>query len=399
MSRARATGRLVGALAVAAGAAAAVAAVGPGASGASAPHKRGGIGKELVADNLNQPIYATAASGVSDYVYVVEREGRVQAVDVDTGAKTEFLDISSRVSTAGEGGLLSIAFDPGYASNDLLYAYYTTDSSHTIEIDEFTATSDTDGNEASRREVITIPHPNEENHQGGTIRFGPDGQLYAAVGDGGGGGDSDESAQDRSELTGKVLRINPHGASDGDYTSPPGNPFVGKPGEDEIYALGLRNPFRFNFDDATGRIAIGDVGQNAFEEVDVEGVNSLKAANFGWDHFEGTHKLHYPGDDEAPRPRKHYEPPVLDYSHHRGNVVVGGVWVYDPALTSLEGRYLYGDYSEGWLRSFKFKDGDAKGDRKEGAMIDRLTSINGGPPDDNVYVTSITTGKLFRLTP
>ena len=391
--------RRAGALALAAGLGVALPAFGAGDAGTGTAYKRGGLGKEVVAEGLNQPIYVTAASGVSDYVYVVEREGTVQAVDVDDGTKAEFLDISSRVSTAGEGGLLSIAFDPDYASNDLVYAYYTTDSSHTIEIDEFTATSDTDGNEASRREVITIPHPNEENHQGGTIRFGPDDLLYAAVGDGGGGGDSDESAQDRSELTGKVLRIDPHGAGDGDHTIPPDNPFVGKPGADEVYALGLRNPFRFNFDDATGRIAIGDVGQNAFEEVDVEGVNSLRAANFGWDHFEGTHKLHYPGDDEAPRPRKHYEPPVLDYPHSRGNVVVGGIWVYDPALTSLEGRYLYGDYSEGWLRSFKFKDGEAKGDRRESVMVDRLTSINGGPPDDNVYVTSITTGRLFRLTP
>ena len=396
MSGARKTGRLAAALALAAGLGIALPALG---AGAGAPHKRGGIGKELVAEGLNQPIYVTGALGVSDYVYVVEREGTVQAVDVDDGTKTEFLDIASRVSTAGEGGLLSIAFDPDYASNDLVYAYYTTDSSHTIEIDEFTAASDTDGDEASRREVITIPHPGEENHQGGTIRFGPDDLLYAAIGDGGGGGDSDESAQDRDELTGKVLRINPHGSVDGDYAVPPDNPFQGRPGADEVYALGLRNPFRFSFDDATGRIAIGDVGQNAFEEVDIEGVGSLRAANFGWDHFEGNHKLDYPGDDEAPRPKRHYEPPVLDYSHRRGNVVVGGVWVRDPALASLDGRYLYGDYSEGWLRSFRFRHGEARGDRKESVLVDRLTSINAGPPGDNVYITSITTGRLFRLTP
>jgi len=231
-------------------------------------HGSGGVDKELVAEGLAAPIYSVAAPGVAGYVYVVERGGTVQAVDPTNGNAAEFLDISGRVSTAGEGGLLSIAFDPDYQANDLVYAYYTRDSSHEIVIEEFTAPTDTDADETSGRKVLTIPHPGAQNHQGGTIAFGPDDRLYAAPGDGGEGGDPDESAQDRGELTGKVLRIDPHGAGDGDYTVPPGNPFVGKPGRDEVYALGLRNPFRFAFDEPSGRIAIGDVGQYRWEEVD-----------------------------------------------------------------------------------------------------------------------------------
>lgn len=380
---------LVAALAVEAG----LAGAGPPPGG-----KGGGVGKELVAEGLDAPIYSAAAPGVSDLVYVVERAGTVQAVDPSDGDTTEFLDISPRVSTAGEGGLLSIAFDPDYASNDLLYAYYTTDSSHTIEIDEFTAASDADGNDGSRREVLTIPHPGQENHEGGTIAFGPDDLLYAATGDGGDGGDPDESAQDKGEPTGKLLRIDPHGAGDGDYTVPPTNPYVGKPGLDEIYALGLRNPFRFSFDPVTGRIGIGDVGQYTWEEVDIESEQSLRRANFGWDHFEGDHVLHFPGDDEAPRPRHHYEPPVLDYSHARGNVVTGGLVVRDASLPGLEGRYLYADYSKGWLRSFKPKLSGAKGDRKLGVKIDHPTSLAAGP-GGTVYATAIAEGKLFRLVP
>jgi glucose/arabinose dehydrogenase len=359
----------------------------------------GGVARELVADDLEQPIHSAAAPGVADLLYVVERGGTVRALDPGDGSSQPFLTVPG-VSTDGEGGLLSVAFDPDYQDNGLLYAYYTTDNSHRIRIDEFEATSDTDADEASQRRVMGIPHPGAANHQGGTIAFGPDGYLYAAPGDGGGGGDPDESAQDKGELTGKVLRIDPHGAGPGDYAIPPDNPFAGRPGRDEVYALGLRNPFRFSFDPVTGKIGIGDVGQFEWEEVDVENEQTLRRANFGWDHFEGDHRNRYPGDNEAPRPgRRHYEPPVYEYRHgDRGRVITGGVFVRDPSLPDELGRYLYADYAAGRLRSLEPRLRGARGERAVGVSIASPTSFAAGP-DGRIYVTSLTTGKLFRLVP
>lgn len=388
-----------GALAALATGAALVLALGGGASGAGPPdvgNGRGGVAKELVAENFQAPIYSTGAPAVTEYVYVVERGGTVRAVDAANGDKTLFMDISGRVSTAGEGGLLSIAFDPNYQTNGLLYAYYTTDSSHEIVIEEFEATSDTSADESSGREVLTIPHPGAENHQGGTIAFGTDGLLYAGIGDGGDGGDPDESAQDRGELTGKILRIDPHGAGEGQYSVPANNPFVGGPGRDEIFALGLRNPFRLAFDPQSGKIAIGDVGQYRWEEVDIESPQSLRRANFGWDHFEGDHINRFPGDNEAPKPGNHYERPVHEYSHGQGQVITGGHIVRDEDLPTLYGRYLYTDYAAGKLRSFVPRLSGARGDRKLGVSVSRPTSVTAGPSND-VFVTAIVAGKLFRL--
>ena len=160
--------------------------------------------------------------------------------------------------------------------------------------------------------MIVIRHPGFANHNGGQLQFGPDGKLYAATGDGGGAGDPRENAQDKGTLLGKLLRINPHKRGSRPYKAPRGNPYVGRPGKNEIYARGLRNPYRFAFD--RGRIVLGDVGQNGWEEVDYETRRSLRGANFGWDRFEGDHRFDYPGDNEAPRAR-HYEKPIFEYRH------------------------------------------------------------------------------------
>jgi len=355
--------------------------------------------RDQVATGLNQPMYVAAARGVDSRIYVVQRPGTVRALDPSDGSSQQFLDIQGRVSTAGEGGLLSIAFDPHYQQNGLFYAYYTTNGSHTIRIEEFEANSDTNAPASSGRIVKTIAHPGAENHQGGTVAFGPDNRLYAAIGDGGGAGDPDESAQDRGELTGKLLRINPHGNGDGDYSIPRSNPFVGRAGRDEIYALGLRNPFRFSFDEPTGRIAIGDVGQEKWEEVDIENEKVLKGANFGWDHYEGDHRFRWSGDNEAPAPNpKPYEPPVHEYPHSQGNVITGGVVARDPGLRRLAGRYIYADYGNDKLRSFEVHLSGARNDRRLDVEIKDPSSITAGP-DRTIYVTSLTTGTLFRLVP
>ena len=365
------------------------------------PAERGAfdVGVDEVAVGLNQPIYTAFAPGVSGLAYVVQRGGTVRAVDLSDGSSVQFLDIAGRVSTAGEGGLLSIAFHPDYQQNGLLYAYYATRNSHVIKLDEFGTNGDTDAAEDTRRNVISIPHPGADNHLGGTIAFGPDELLYAAPGDGGGSGDPKENAQDRGTLLGKVLRIDPTGAGNGDYSTPNSNPFDGRRGRDEIYAMGLRNPFRFSFDEPTGRIAIGDVGQARFEEIDIESERSLKGANFGWDHFEGLHRFDAAGDNEAPRPpRKRYQRPVHEYSHNQGNVVTGGVVVRDPDLTELNRRYVYADYGADKLRSFKVRLSGARDDRPLGLEIQGPSSFASGPGGD-VYVTSLTTGKLLQLVP
>ena len=358
-----------------------------------------GVQRDEVADGLSQPIYTAFAPGVTDLAYVVLRQGSVRALDPSDGSSQDFLDIESRVSTDGEGGLLSIAFHPDYQSNGLFYAYYTSNNSHTIRIDEYDTLSDTEAQESSRRAVLAVPHPGAENHQGGTIAFGPDGFLYAAPGDGGSGGDPKENAQDRGSLLGKLLRINPEGNRNGDYSTPNSNPFDGRNGRDEIYAMGLRNPFRWSFDPPTERITIGDVGQLRFEEVDIENAQSLRGANFGWDHYEGDHRYNGSGDNEAPRPKPGtYEPPVHEYPHSQGNVITGGVVVRDAGLPDLEGRYLYADYGNDQLRSFRVKLSGARNDRPVGISVENPSSFASGP-GGTVYITSLTGGALYRLVP
>jgi hypothetical protein len=373
----------------------AAAALALGGTGGSARGGGGSFGKQLV-KSFNAPVYAAKAPGVGNILYVVELGGTVQALHLNSNATNEFIDISGRVSTGGERGLLSIAFDPNYQSNRLVYVYYTNNEGH-IEIDEFKATSNNDA--GSRRKVIVVRHPGASNHNGGTIHFGPRGYLFAGTGDGGDAGDPKENAQNKNRLLGKLLRINPHKRGSRRYTSPKGNPFVGRNGRNEIFALGLRNPYRFSFDD--GRIVLADVGQGAWEEVDFESKKSLRAANFGWDHFEGDHRFDYPGDNEAPRPRRNYEKPIFEYGHGGSRcpglcAITGGVVVHDPDLGSLRGRYLYADYYQGEIRSFKPRLGGARGDRSEGVNVDGPSSFAKGP-DRHVYVTGLEAGALYRL--
>jgi glucose/arabinose dehydrogenase len=304
-----------------------------------------------------------------------------------------FLAIRGRVSSGGERGLLSIAFDPNFATNRLFYVYYTNRRGN-LEIDEFRASSSTHAASSSRRKVIVIPHPGHSNHNGGQLQFGPGGYLYAGTGDGGGAGDPSENAQDRGVLLGKLLRIDPHRTANRAYTAPSGNPYRGKPGRDEIYALGLRNPFRFSFD--RGRVLIGDVGQYRFEEVDFEGRRALRGANFGWDHFEGSHRFNQPGDNEAPRPTSRYRPPIFEYAHgSRRCAIIGGYVVRDRRLKSLLGRYLYTDNCAGGLRSFVPRRQRGTGDRGLGIHV-RSPSSFGEGAGGKVYVASLN-GPVYRL--
>ncbi len=374
----------------------------PGGAGAPARHHagdgRGGIAKHRIG-SFDAPVYVTHAPGASRFLYVVERVGRIAALKKDHRVKGSFLDIQGRVSTGGERGLLSVAFHPRYHRNRLLYVYYT-NSDGSIEVDEFRAKSNRRVRPSSRRRVIVVPHPGHSNHNGGTLAFGSDGKLYLATGDGGGGGDPPENAQNRKKLLGKVLRINPRHSHGKPYGTPRSNPYAGRPGRNEIFASGLRNPFRFSFD--RGRILIGDVGQSSWEEVDYVSHRRLRGANFGWDHFEGDHRADYPGDDEAPRPEHRYRPPIFEYSHSGPNcasfggcAITGGVVVRDRRLRSLHGRYLYADFYRGQLRSLVPRRHRASGDRAVGINVDHPSSFGTGARN-RVYVTSLD-GPVYRL--
>ena len=256
--------RLGAALAIAALAALALQA-GPASAKAGVKLKRVG--------RFQSPTYVTSAPGIPGVV-VVERGGRIRLLQ---GRKRgTFTNISGNVSTGGERGLLSVAFAPDYSSSRLLYVYFT-DRSGDIEIAELRA--DGDGRHASpttMRPIVTVPHPNHSNHNGGQLQFGPDGFLYAGTGDGGGEGDAPDNAQNPSSMLGKLLRIDPHGQGASAVT---------------IYARGFRNPYRFSFDLTTDpsqpRIAIGDVGQDRFDEIDYLPLTAANGANFGWNDFEG----------------------------------------------------------------------------------------------------------------
>ena len=341
-------------LAVAAlGAALLVAAVLPlGAGGAARPPRIEGA----LLGTFDQPTFVTQAPGEPQLVFVVEQPGRVMLVRDGQELATPFLDIQDLVLSVadsgggGEEGLLSIAFPPDYQQSRLFYVYFT-NNNQAVEIDEFHV-SKTDPEVAdptTRRRVIAIPHANAQNHNGGQLQFGPNGHLlYFATGDGGAG--QLANARDLQSLLGKLIRIDPRPDGGQLYGIPHTNPYVGIPDRrPEIYAYGLRNPFRFSFDGR--RIAIGDVGQGSWEEVDMLPVSDVSGANFGWPKWEGD--VLYPGNPSGPDPPDPPTFPLFVYPHEGGRcAIIGGYVVRDPSLPSLYGRYLYGDLCTGEIRSF-----------------------------------------------
>ncbi|MFI5028871.1 MAG: PQQ-dependent sugar dehydrogenase, partial [Solirubrobacterales bacterium] len=368
-----------------------------GASKAAAPS--GGVGLKKIGE-FDKPVYAAGAPGFPDLLFVVEQPGRVEVLSKGHELGRPFLDIRSLVGyDGGERGLLSIAFPPDYAQSRSFYVYYT-DKQGNIRIDEFKRAGATRAARGSRRAVIQIPHPVNANHNGGQMQFlGND--LYFGTGDGGSGGDPPNNAQNKDVLLGKLLRIDPRPSGGRPYSIPADNPFVGRPGRDEIYSYGLRNPFRFSFDTVTAkqpRIAIGDVGQNRFEEVDYTTVAAAGGANFGWDACEGfaPYKEENSGTPDPGGTTK----PIFAYSHSRGGgscAIIGGYVVADRSLPSLYGRYLYADLCEGQLRSLVPHLGRASGDHKLGLAVSSPTSF-GEDDRHRVYVCS-EEGPVYRLVP
>jgi glucose/arabinose dehydrogenase len=346
--------------------------------------------------SFEDPVYVAGAPGFPQLLFVVEQPGRVAVLRGGRRLRHPFLDIRGLVSFEGERGLLSIAFPPDYKRSRRFYVYYT-DRSGDIRVDEFKSRTPTRAARGSRRSVIRIPHRVNSNHNGGQLQFLGN-LLYFGTGDGGSGGDPPNNAQNRNSLLGKLLRIDPRPRGGRPYSIPAGNPFVGKPGRGEIYSLGLRNPFRFSFDTVGAgrpRIAIADVGQNRFEELDYTTVAAAAGANFGWDAFEGFS----PYRDEnsgTPDPGGTVKP-IFAYPHSRGGScsIIGGYVVADRHLPSLFGRYVYADLCEGKLRSLAPHLRRASGDRKLGLSVSSPSSF-GEDDRHRLYVCSLE-GPVYRL--
>jgi len=339
--------------------------------------------------SFSAPIAVAVPLHEDHLLFVVERAGRVRVLRDGTMLARPFLDISALVSTVGEGGLLSLSFAPRYWQTGRFVVVYT-DLAGSIHITEYRrSVSDPElADPVSARAILTIPHPSFTNHYGGSSAFGPDGLLYVGTGDGGGGGDTLGNAQNLGSLLGKLLRIDPFGGDP--YVIPPGNPFVGTAGaRPEIFAYGLRNPWRFAFDRATGDMVIGDVGQADREEVDFVPAPVPGGLNFGWNVYEGS-RMYGPGS----APGAVF--PVFEYQHD-GSVcsITGGLVVRDPALPALLGRYVYGDWCAGEIHALMLALPLATDDADTGLNVPQLVSF-GEDGGGCVYAVSLA-GMVYRL--
>ncbi len=304
-----------------------------------------------VAAGLTAPLFVTGMPDNSSRILIVQKGGVIRIASIGNGtlAVVPFLDISTSISTDGERGLLGLALAPDYMASGTAYVYVTNPQG-TIEVRKYQAAAGTRDrlDPATGNVIISIPHPGFSNHNGGWLEFGPDGNLYLGVGDGGGSGDPNNNAQNPNALLGKILRIDPSRDSfptdpARDYAIPAANPFATSGGAPEVWALGLRNPFRAGFDRTTGNLYVGDVGQDAIEEIDLvpSGSNGL---NFGWRLREGTQPYNGGANSSG------FTAPVAEYAHGvgptQGNSVTGG-YVYRGAIEALTGQYFFGDFVNG----------------------------------------------------
>ncbi len=360
-----------------------------GSSGASAETGApAGVRLQKLA-SFDSPLYVTSPPGDTHRLFVVEQGGKIKVVRDGKVLGTPFLDVSGKVSAGGERGLLSMAFAPDYATSGLFYIDYT-DTNGDTRLIEYHRRSDDVADPGSARQVLFHKQP-EPNHNGGLLLFGPDKLLYVGLGDGGGGGDqhgAHGNAQNLGVLLGKILRIDPRASGSKPYSIPASNPFVGRAGaRGEIYAYGLRNPWRFSFDRSTGDLSIGDVGQDAIEEIDFVRRGHGKGANFGWRVFEGNAR--YTQGESAPgavRPR-------ITERHSDGNCsITGGVVVRDPALKPWAGRYVFGDYCRGVVETARLPSGKVT---ETGLKIEALSSF-GEDASGRVYAVSLS-GPVYRL--
>ena len=343
-----------------------------------------------VATGLSLPVHLTAPVG-DPRLFIVEKVGRVRIVANGLLLGDAFLDLSGLVSNGSEQGLLSMAFHPDYSTNGYFYAYYT-DTNGATQVVRYTVSDNANvADPASAKVILTLSQPHS-NHNGGLITFGPDGMLYIGLGDGGSGGDPDGHGQNLGTLLGSLLRID---VDSGDpYAIPTDNPFVNDAGAlDEIWAYGLRNPWRYSFDPEQGAIYIADVGQNNWEEINVAS-DMVGGVNYGWNIMEGTSCLNAASCDESG-----LHQPILEYATgSEGCAVVGGFVYRGDAINGLNGTYFYSDNCSGWIRSFDLEFGEtARLLQWDLGNIGNVLSF-GQDSDGELYVLSAN-GNVYKFVP
>ena len=320
---------------------------------------------------FDSPVGISSTPSEPDRLYIVEQPGIVRVVENGKLLPHPFLDIHDQVVSGGEQGLLSLAFDPDYASNRLFYVDYT-DTNGDTRVVEYQSAA---GGPVKRRELLFVDQP-YANHNGGQLAFGPDGRLYVGMGDGGAGGDPENRAQNLDEKLGKLLsrNVDPD-ALEKDWT---------------IEGYGLRNPWRFSFDRETGDLWIGDVGQGEWEEIDHTPRESPGLENYGWDVYEGTHVY----EDKDPNPEGHLVMPVYEYSHDEGCSVTGGYVYRGDAFPGASGRYFFGDFCSGTVWSLALDEEKVR-NVDESGHIPSLSSF-GEDAVGELYAASLE-GKIYRL--
>jgi glucose/arabinose dehydrogenase len=347
----------------------------------------------LVVSGLRNPLDLQAAPGERERLYVVEQGGRIRVILGGQLQSTPFLDVSARISSGGERGLLGLAFHPQFATNRRLFVNYT-DSRGDTHVAEFRAGSPDAADPSSERLVLFQAQP-FANHNGGGLAFDNSGRLLIALGDGGSAGDPMGNGQRLDTFLGKILRIDVD--SGAPYAVPADNPFVSTPGAaPEIWAYGLRNPFRIAVDRPTGHLYTGDVGQGAVEEIDVQPSTSRGGLNYGWNVLEGS-QCYRPASGCD---RSGLVPPVYEYTHAEGCSVTGGVVYRGCRMPDLAGTYFFGDLCSGFVRSFRFANGQATDLRSwtDGLRgIDSLASF-GLDAEGEVYLVDLD-GEVYRLEP
>ena len=372
--------------------------------------------EQLNISNLASPVYLTHAGDGSGRIFIVERAGRIRLVKNGSLQSTPFLDISGHVRSGGEEGLLSVAFPPDYARRQQFYVYYTQLDGDNVVARFRTSPNPDLADTASEKQILELPHPNQTNHNGGQLVFGPDGNLYIGPGDGGGGGDPYGNGQNHNSLLGKILRINVEGQfpstvpnqpyqvylplissnSGLPYSIPTDNPFADQPGyRPEIWAMGLRNPWRFSFDRANGDLYIADVGQNTREEVNFQDASSPGGDNYGWNILEGS--LCYSPSSGCTAPAN-YSAPVAEYPHGTNNSngcsVTGGYVYRGDGYPDMQGIYFYADYCQGKIWGLKFENSAWQSQ----LLLDtnNLPSSFGEDESGEVYLVSLS-GQIYHL--
>ena len=368
-----------------------------------------------VAVGFQRPSYLTHAGDGSGRLFVVEQDGLIRILHTDGSiTPTPFLDISSRVRSPADGGgdeqgLLGLAFPPGYAQKGHFYVYYTNQDGNNLVV-RFRLTGNPDvADPTSEEQILLLEHPGAPNHNGGQLNFGADGYLYIGTGDGGGGGAP--NAQNPASLLGKILRIDVEYATptamystylpclgkgegpgqDAAYRIPPDNPFVGQAGyREEIWALGLRNPWRFSFDRQTHDLYIGDVGQNTYEEIDFQPAGSTGGENYGWNVLEGNHCYNAATCDSTGK-----TPPVTEYDHSLGCSVTGGYAYRGTAYPAMQGIYFYADYCSGRLWGLQ-----NNGVWQSMLLLESGRSVSsfGEGESGELYLVDLWNGSIYQVT-